>query len=536
MESEIEDLISKTKVVVEDDLSKEKLVSLIKIGGEDDRLDYKARYQIKGSRRTKDKVELVRDIVAMANTFGGYIILGVHEKKDGKKYAPEGLSDKECEELDISAICQQVESYVEERTNIQFRLHEIPEYENNKFGIIFVPPNPHSPLVFSKDGQYRDERTNENKLAFREGDIMVRKRASSERADQSDIRRLISDIRQREKTKWKEEILELLGEDVSYKRGTLKFDKSLYFLPPDNLEKEVIDLLDRGRGVSLRRYIRKAHKLFFDSISLISSEGDENKVLEIVDNQLLPILDNLVAIGLVFVDYGHFEYLTDIKQILYLICKKVENDIIPQNVGDTLSINKIWVWQEIIIRVYAIGALLVSKEKWEAAKLLIEQEIEWDEYYRKQYWSRYVLTMASRAEQLQDKGWVPTVVQYMEENEWIAKYYFSDRELMAKYVCQFDFIQCVFVEMNNSDRSLVAYPSFGIYSKRYTEPIILKLIDDVDFKKLLSKLTDEQLAIIIHELDKSAKKQFFRGSGWTYRSWGNKKIPKFISDKIPSDS
>ena len=82
--NQTEDITPISRVVVDGDLSAERLLVLIGLCVEEERLDYKNEYNLSGSKNTKDKVELVRDIVAMANTYGGYIVLGVHEITDSR--------------------------------------------------------------------------------------------------------------------------------------------------------------------------------------------------------------------------------------------------------------------------------------------------------------------------------------------------------------------------------------------------------------------------------------------------------------------
>jgi hypothetical protein len=67
-----------SEVVLDGDLSEKKLLSLLQLGREEEVLDYKRSYDLTG-RVTKDRVEMVRDVVAMANTSGSYIVLGVDE-------------------------------------------------------------------------------------------------------------------------------------------------------------------------------------------------------------------------------------------------------------------------------------------------------------------------------------------------------------------------------------------------------------------------------------------------------------------------
>lgn len=65
-------------VKVDGSKPEEKLIELLEWGSEADELDYKEDC---GLSQTKDQVELVRDMVPMTNTGGGYVLVGVDEKK-----------------------------------------------------------------------------------------------------------------------------------------------------------------------------------------------------------------------------------------------------------------------------------------------------------------------------------------------------------------------------------------------------------------------------------------------------------------------
>src|SRR5215217_927578 len=68
-----EEIVARSQIVLDGDLSKERLLALIGLGREEEALDCKSSYDLSG-RVTKDRVEMVWDVVAMANTSGGYIV------------------------------------------------------------------------------------------------------------------------------------------------------------------------------------------------------------------------------------------------------------------------------------------------------------------------------------------------------------------------------------------------------------------------------------------------------------------------------
>ena len=68
--------------MIEDKVSKKELERIRKdIASEGKEIDYKEVFKF---TNRKDKLELIKDIVAIANTRGGYIVYGVKEERDGK--------------------------------------------------------------------------------------------------------------------------------------------------------------------------------------------------------------------------------------------------------------------------------------------------------------------------------------------------------------------------------------------------------------------------------------------------------------------
>ena len=552
-----DDITPKSRVLVDGDFSTERLQILIKLGIEEERLDYKNEYNLSGSRGTKDKVELVRDIVGMANTYGGYIVLGVHEVTDstGKRFSPDGMSQEACTSLDISALRQQIEAYVSERIEIQFKLHALGEFAGNTFGVIFVPPSPHSPIIFSNDGQYTDRSGphNRNITLFCAGDIVVRKGASTEKADQSDMRRLISEIRQREKARWTEEILGMrdlvqrLDQLIAIlSRGSFasseeaqgittspsnSLDETLLYLSPSVIPESISTLLENSRSITVQRYISKAPGIFSQHIDNVDS-NDDNEILETRDNRLWPILDGLVAIGVTCIEYKQWDLFDSIQQAFYRICYQAEKSKVIALSQPTSAIHKIKIWQEVMLRVYVLGGVLVHRTHWQQVKKLVQQEIEWDNYYRLHYWSRYILVMASRAGQLEKQGWIPPVTSYIEQQQWISQLFMSDKDQIINSVCQFDFLQCVYTSITDTGEIDVkkSYPGFGLYYKSRTEPIIVKIVIPGELRESISNLSDDQVAMLIRELDIKAAKAFMMYSGWDEWEWSDQRIKQFLAD------
>jgi len=109
----MEKIKSKSKVIVDSDLSKEKIRSLIGLEIEEEALDFKESLDFKSSQK-RSQLELVRDIVAMANTEGGYIILGVEDKS----FKVKGIDDECKKNVTQENLQTWVENYIDGRIKV----------------------------------------------------------------------------------------------------------------------------------------------------------------------------------------------------------------------------------------------------------------------------------------------------------------------------------------------------------------------------------------------------------------------------------
>lgn len=151
-----DEIVARSQVVLDGDLSETKLTSLIRIRRKEEALDYKRSYNL-SSKVTKDRVEMVRDVVTMANTSDGYIILGVNENRSGSTltFEPVGISEDHLKGLDIDKLKPQIERYLNVSVPIKLQIHRLDEHGGQCFALIYVEESPESPIVMEKDGQSR---------------------------------------------------------------------------------------------------------------------------------------------------------------------------------------------------------------------------------------------------------------------------------------------------------------------------------------------------------------------------------------------
>jgi hypothetical protein len=154
------------------------------------RLDFKETFD---PRRVGDWCEIVKDIVAMANSGGGCLVFGVRD--DG--HMGEG-SVEAILALDGAQIVDKVTKY----TGVHFDGFEVREgqREGKKVAILVVRAAEY-PLPFSKAGNY-DRGDGKQSTSFQPGTVYFRHGAKSEPGTAEDLRRSVDRVVKRQRRAW----------------------------------------------------------------------------------------------------------------------------------------------------------------------------------------------------------------------------------------------------------------------------------------------------------------------------------------------
>jgi DNA-binding beta-propeller fold protein YncE len=161
------------------ELSRTKLDELLSHRFETENLDFKHTLN---PNETGKLADIAKDVIAMANTNGGHIVIGV---RDGT-FEVEGVDDEFARELkDGATVNQKLQRFCPRSITVHVAQHKVDVGGRQATVILFFIPPSDRLIVSTKDAQYGKE---QKKTAFLHGEILVRK------ADQSTRMQSIQDL------------------------------------------------------------------------------------------------------------------------------------------------------------------------------------------------------------------------------------------------------------------------------------------------------------------------------------------------------
>jgi len=146
-------------------------------------VDYKLTFHTDEER---EWLEITKDVIAFANTFGGYLVFGV---KDGT-YEIVGLDETTLLDLrDPNLLMQKINRYVEPPiTSIRCRAIEA---DSKTCLLLLIPPSHVQTHFVSKDGSFKFP-SGQDKTVLRQGTSYVRRSAGNHLVDSRDLDAIVS--------------------------------------------------------------------------------------------------------------------------------------------------------------------------------------------------------------------------------------------------------------------------------------------------------------------------------------------------------
>ncbi|SMC98115.1 AlbA family DNA-binding domain-containing protein [Kibdelosporangium aridum] len=499
-------------VVVEPVVTKEKLLELLVERCELSCLDYKRQFNL-GRGNTQDIVDLAKHIAAMqSEPNGGYIVVGAD---DHGNVVPD-LSRDLARHFDDATLRPKLAKYLSE-PEIRVARHDI---DSSIVALIYVAPSDVGWCIFKANGEYEVDTNGKRRkeVIFRVGDVFVRHGTRSERWTDADRERLVSQIVARRKEAWLVEMRTELQAIMT----TAKTVQDIEALPAAALTWRLdagafaevsTELIRRGDDIPLRRLLNTA-------------VGEAAELLGRDQEELRRLLDRLTTIAALAIQYERQDWLKRVVDVLVRTYKR-GFDKPGYNAAGTASV---WLWLDIVTRVYGLGALAVRLERWGAVRLLADRRPNvgaFDEYGS---WLRHALTEAARArifETEEKAGLLARAHNIVRSNDALHLGEFADDDAILNSLCQFDVYGCVIVI--GGRRSLDSgnyYPNFARYYTPRSQPAFIAVVTEQDVRNLLFDGTDQLLADAIVRLDETAAREGLRYQGWTGLT--DQRVLKFV--------
>jgi hypothetical protein len=201
-------------------MTKEEVVSLAK-GSEVEgtHIDFKSKIEWSNDG---ELLELIKDIIAIANSGGGCILIGINDDGTINNEFPNDIHA-----IDNSVIVNKIKKY----TNIEFDGFEIESVDRNGNSVFcIIVHSSKRPIVFEKPGTYpHPSDPTKQKTAFGQGTLYFRHGAKSETSNNNDIIDYVDKELERIKDSWLGNIRKVVEAPV---------DHIVQVLPPNVIMKE----------------------------------------------------------------------------------------------------------------------------------------------------------------------------------------------------------------------------------------------------------------------------------------------------------
>jgi len=518
---------NRSPVVVDGDMSDERLAQLLALRTEHPELDYKSKIDLTTS---EGRVELAKDIGAM-QVAGGYIIGGASD--DGTLTGHHDGEDLQA--FDQANLASILAKWLPEPLGLRSR---IVEREGHTVPLIYVGPNPAGCAFFNADGAY--EKNGKQVRAFYKSEAFWRDGTRSVRMSQRGLEEVIEQRIAREKTRWIEEQQQVRrreqAELESAYRGHGPLGSVNFDLETTTLTTAALELVRGDEGIALKRLFNDALARARDAISRGEIEGE-----------LGDLLDKLTCLAATFLAYDQdawFQRVIDVlTQIYSMPLREGDADYFLYNTQFAPRVVPPRVWVQVIERVFGLGGLAVRSEKWTAVReLTLQRPKRLGDYDRN--WLRHALTMVSRGGHLQEQKGEQTVdisLLILARNV-VARLGClrpdglgpEDDELLTS-LAQFDVLANL-VAIDDAEAgvggSKLFYPNFARFYQHRVTPIVEQLLTDRDMRDALLSGGDKDLALALQRVGEQAVHDGWRFDG--FQGWDRTPVAKFISANLPA--
>jgi hypothetical protein len=499
----------------------EKLAELLAEQAEHPTLDYKETLDL----ATHDgKLELVKDMAAMM-MLGGYIVVGVDNGGQ-----PTGMLTEPAGKLfDQARLQDLIERYI----GGGVILSAVHAGSNGPIVLIHIAPHKDGFAVFEKDGQKSDGAT----FVFKEGDVFARHGTRSERWEQADlasVRKRLTDSLQDEWRKMIEPDLLRMARAGIDAQALAKAPLGTFgwHLSDDSFEQGLAELLRAGDGISLRYVLDQMQR------DALTRARDSDPAVAL--SELRTILDRLACFAATVLHFGFRDWFEEaVRTFLAIYDSALDSQRNWRQAGAS-GITPERLWLEVIIRIEALGGLVVRKGDWVAVRTLAMQASKDRDTYNS--WVRHGLTQAARANLFDEPQGNKTVRRHLiqfahglaDGEACLRPDLPEGDEAILDSILQFDMLTVLMTVLGSEpEEGRAWYPNFAFWYTGRTEPIVRRFLTEPAIMNALlpGGVTDQQIAAELREIDGTSRKEAWAYAGW--RGFGDPVILKFLEQNTP---
>jgi hypothetical protein len=303
--------------------------------------------------------------------------------------------------------------------------------------------------------------------------------------------------------------------------GSVNFD-----LETNELILAVLELLREDDRIALRTLLK-------DATARARTAIDRGEI----ETELKDVVDKLTCIAATLLEYEETEWFERVVRVLseiYSMAFTPERDSQWYGYQQRLDPNDPAprIWLLIITRVMALGALAVRLRNWRAVRTLtVERPDRMGEYYAN--WQRHALTMASRAQHLQQGQTSSLISLARSETESLGclrpdGIAAEDEAILDGFV-QFDVLaNLAAIGAARDARPRVFYPNFARFRQHRIQPLVDRLLTDREMREAVFPLGDEDLALALKAIEQVAHHEGIRYDG--FESWMGTPVGEFIAE------
>ena len=495
------DTAGSSLIGVDGGTDEEKLRELLTFGCECTELDFK---EVIDFDNKKEKLELVKDIVSMANHYpGGYLVIGACD--DGTP------SDRACEndwkKFDSAVLNDQLKSYIDVPIRLYSQHHDLG---GHVFQVICVmSPKNGLPIPFSKPGRY-DAGKGRQSTVFDKGVFLRRENAQNLPISYSQWGEILEVHDQAVRREERSSIDELIRRMTNALSEGGKLPVLTPGMPDDAICGALSECFERGATERIKRYIGQLKNLARNDASLIRE---------------LAIVACHAAL------YSDDEIFLSVAQAFYDLAQTA-----PLNSRNMLELQL-----ELAVNAYIVGSAAVRSMRWETIAPLVNRPMNRDGYVYAS-WLRECQVNNSRARTIDSEtsgSLISKALERMREGQalrpdvlgtWEGDDESPARELLLNSLCSFDYLYCVVVYTEGKGHG-EAYPGCVLYKRQRIQQVIDALVssDDSMRRRLLRDSDDEQLACGLRNLAELMRNEAMSHSLWLYDLDPTGSINSFIA-------